>query len=46
MDPEENKIDVDPDYARNNTALRKVIQKERGEKSYLSICFCIVYTYF
>lgn len=38
MDSEENNIDIDPDYARNNTALRKVIKKEQeGKKDYLFV---------
>lgn len=28
MDPKENKIVIDPDYERNNTALRNIVKKE------------------
>lgn len=38
MDSEENSRDIDPDYARNNTALRKVIKRElEGKKNYLFV---------
>lgn len=39
MDFDESKIDVDPDYARNNTALRKVIKKEQEGKKHNIVCF-------
>lgn len=46
MDPKDKKLDVDPDYVRNNTAVRNVIKKEDEGKVKVSILFFMLILFF
>lgn len=46
MNSKEDKINIDPDYARNNTALRNIIEKDEGKVKFQLLLFVLIFSCF